>query len=60
MPGLPGSNPKKDYNMLIELMHDEKWRPDMLKIYPCLVVKGAQLVQKWQDGEFEAWIMIPP
>ena len=54
MPGLPGSNPKKDYNMLIELMHDEKWRPDMLKIYPCLVVKGAQLVQKWQDGEFEA------
>tara|TARA_B100001123_G_scaffold347233_1_gene396049 strand:- start:261 stop:1049 length:789 start_codon:yes stop_codon:yes gene_type:complete len=26
----------------------------MLKIYPCLVVKGAQLVQQWQKGDFKA------
>ena len=54
MPGLPGTTVGKDEAMLTELMHDEKWRPDMLKIYPCLVVKGAELVQKWQAGEFEA------
>jgi len=54
MPGLPGISVEKDEAMLTELMHDEKWRPDMLKIYPCLVVKGAQLVQEWQAGKFEA------
>ncbi len=54
MPGLPHTTPQQDEKMLLELMHDEKWRPDMLKIYPCLVVKGAQLVQQWQEGEFEA------
>jgi len=54
MPGLPGSNAQKDKKMIIELMHDENWRPDMLKIYPCLVVKGSQLVQEWESGEFIA------
>ncbi|MAT48993.1 MAG: tRNA uridine(34) 5-carboxymethylaminomethyl modification radical SAM/GNAT enzyme Elp3 [Euryarchaeota archaeon] len=54
MPGLPGITVEKDEEMLTELMHDEKWRPDMLKIYPCLVVKGAQLVQEWEAGKFEA------
>ncbi len=54
MPGLPDTTPQQDENMLLELMLHEKWRPDMLKIYPCLVVKGAQLVQQWQKGEFKA------
>lgn len=54
MPGLPGITVEKDEAMITELMYDEKWRPDMLKIYPCLVVKGAQLVQDWQEGKFKA------
>ena len=54
MPGLPNTTVKKDEEMLTELMLDEKWRPDMLKIYPCLVVKGAQLVQEWETGNFKA------
>lgn len=54
MPGLPGTSVEKDEEMLTELMLDEKWRPDMLKIYPCLVVKGAQLVEEWESGNFKA------
>lgn len=39
MPGLPGSSPKKDLNMFKMLFEDERFKPDMLKIYPCLLVK---------------------
>ncbi len=53
MPGLPGSDPSKDRDMLKEVMHGESWRPDMLKIYPCLVVRGANLVHDWQTGSFQ-------
>ena len=52
MPGLPGINREKDLEMLLEVMQGESWRPDMMKIYPCLVVKGAQLVETWERGEF--------
>ena len=52
MPGLPGIERSKDLEMLLEVMQGESWRPDMMKIYPCLVVKGAELVEKWERGEF--------
>lgn len=52
MPGLPGISRERDLEMLLEVMHGKSWRPDMLKIYPCLVVKGAALVEKWERGEF--------
>lgn len=54
MPGLPDTPVEKDFSMLHEVMKGEDWRPDMLKIYPCLVVKGAQLVEQWTSGEFIA------
>ena len=34
------------------LFDDERFRPDMLKIYPTLVVKGTKLYEQWQRGEF--------
>jgi elongator complex protein 3 len=39
MPGLPGSTPEKDLKMFRSLFSDERFMPDMLKIYPCLLVK---------------------
>ena len=31
---------------------DERFRPDMLKIYPTLVVKPSKLYEKWKKGEY--------
>lgn len=46
MPGLPGSNPKRDLQMFKMLFSDERFKPDQLKIYPCQVIKGSEL-EKW-------------
>ena len=43
MPGLPGSDPKKDIEMFKKIFSDERFRPDQLKIYPCQVVKDSPL-----------------
>lgn len=53
MPGLPGSNRNKDMESFIRMFRDEKFRPDMLKIYPTLVVKPSMLYDKWKRGEYE-------
>ncbi|MCX6749619.1 MAG: tRNA uridine(34) 5-carboxymethylaminomethyl modification radical SAM/GNAT enzyme Elp3 [Candidatus Pacearchaeota archaeon] len=45
MPGLPGSNPRKDLKMFKEIFEKEEFRPDQLKLYPCQVVKTAPLAK---------------
>ncbi len=45
MPGLPGSNPKKDLQMFKQIFEKEEFRPDQLKLYPCQVVKTAPLAK---------------
>jgi elongator complex protein 3 len=52
MPGLPGSDLKRDAEMLRQLFLDERLRPDMLKIYPCMVVPGSRLHKLWKKGRF--------
>jgi elongator complex protein 3 len=53
MPGLPGSNKDRDLESFRLMFEDERFRPDMLKIYPTLVVKGTELYGLWQDGKYE-------
>jgi elongator complex protein 3 (tRNA carboxymethyluridine synthase) len=52
MPGLPLSNPEKDLQDLNSLFEDENFRPDMLKIYPTLVVEGTSLYQQYKMGRY--------
>ena len=52
MPGLPGSNREKDLASFNTMIGDERFRPDMLKIYPTLVVKGTELYDAWKDGKY--------
>jgi elongator complex protein 3 len=54
MPGLPGSNLKKDYRMFQELFKNPDFRPDMLKIYPTVVVKNSSLYGFWKKGKYNA------
>jgi elongator complex protein 3 len=52
MPGLPLSDPEKDLEDLLELVSDDRLKPDMLKIYPTLVVKGTALYNQYMMGRF--------
>ncbi|MGA7370713.1 MAG: tRNA uridine(34) 5-carboxymethylaminomethyl modification radical SAM/GNAT enzyme Elp3 [Nitrososphaeraceae archaeon] len=52
MPGLPGSSPKKDLEDLQQLLYDPRYRPDMLKIYPTLVLRNTGLHKLYSSGRF--------
>ena len=53
MLGLPASTLEKDENSLINLFKEPYYRPDMIKFYPCLVVKGTPLYSMWKAGKFK-------
>jgi elongator complex protein 3 len=70
MPGLPrasaGRNgdsgdldpdPAADLEDMRRLFAEEEWRPDMLKIYPTLVVMEGQtlLKRQWQEGRYHPY-----
>ncbi len=46
MPGLPGSNIKKDLQLFKKIFSDERFKPDQIKIYPCQVMPGSEL-ENW-------------
>jgi elongator complex protein 3 len=50
MPGLPGSDFRRDLESFRLLFRDPRFRPDMLKIYPCLVMEGTELYEWWKSG----------
>jgi len=57
MPGLPYSNSKKDLQMFKTLFKDQKFMPDMLKIYPCLLPKqefvGKEIYDLYNSGKWK-------
>lgn len=53
MPGQPGSDREKDLATLRAMFADPRFAPDMLKIYPTLVIPGTPLHKLWQAGKFE-------
>ena len=54
MLGLPGSDADRDVEMIKELFENPEFRPDYLKIYPTLVIKGTKLYEWWVRGEYRA------
>ncbi|OYT59765.1 tRNA uridine(34) 5-carboxymethylaminomethyl modification radical SAM/GNAT enzyme Elp3 [Euryarchaeota archaeon ex4484_178] len=57
MPGLPGSTLERDFEAFKEIFKNPDFRPDMLKIYPTLVVKGTELYEMWKRGEYEPYTL---
>lgn len=53
MPGAPGSNPKKDIEMFKILFSSEDFKPDALKIYPCMVMPGTELYKDYKAGKYK-------
>jgi elongator complex protein 3 len=50
MPGLPGMTPETDVRDFKRLFEEEDFQPDMLKLYPTLLVKGSPLSRN--PGDF--------
>lgn len=55
MPNLLGSDPQKDLAAFYKLFADEAYQPDMLKIYPCVVLQSAGLHDIWKSGEYKPY-----
>lgn len=55
MPGLPKSDPDKDLQDLVNLVQEEKYKPDMLKIYPTLVIEGTALFNLSKMGAYKPY-----
>ncbi|MFB6094983.1 MAG: tRNA uridine(34) 5-carboxymethylaminomethyl modification radical SAM/GNAT enzyme Elp3, partial [Halodesulfurarchaeum sp.] len=53
MPGQPGLSREMSLEDFRRLFEEPQWRPDYLKIYPTLVVRGTRLYDQWRRGEFE-------
>ncbi len=52
MPGLPGSNSKKDMETVRMTFEDEDFKPDLIKFYPCVVTPYSELEKIYKDGNF--------
>lgn len=52
MPGLPGSSPDRDLEGFRTLFEDPRFKPDMLKVYPTLVIEGTKLYEWWRLGKY--------
>jgi elongator complex protein 3 len=55
MPGLPGSTPEKDLEAFKEIFTNPNFKPDMIKIYPCLVLKNTRAYEWYRRGEFKPY-----
>lgn len=52
LPGQPGSTPDKDLEDFRTLFADPRYKPDMIKLYPCVVLPTAELHAWAEKGLF--------
>ena len=52
MPGLPLTTKEMDLTGIKTLFENPDYCPDMLKIYPCMVMEGTKLYDDWKNGKF--------
>ncbi|MEM2092739.1 MAG: tRNA uridine(34) 5-carboxymethylaminomethyl modification radical SAM/GNAT enzyme Elp3 [Candidatus Bathyarchaeia archaeon] len=55
MPGLPGSSWEKDLETFRAIFKNPEYRPDMIKIYPCLVLKGTKAYEWYLQGKYRPY-----
>jgi len=55
MPGLPGSSFNRDLEAFQKIFTNPDFKPDMIKIYPCLVLKGTKTYEWWKNGEYKPY-----
>lgn len=55
MPNLPGSNIKKDLEMFKTIFSDQRFQPDMIKIYPCVLTRDSELIKLYNSGDYQPY-----
>jgi elongator complex protein 3 len=55
MPGMPGVDFDRDLEAFQTLINNPNFRPDMLKIYPCLVLRSAEIYRWWKRGQYKPY-----
>ncbi|MFH0814695.1 MAG: tRNA uridine(34) 5-carboxymethylaminomethyl modification radical SAM/GNAT enzyme Elp3, partial [Candidatus Falkowbacteria bacterium] len=55
MPNLPGSTARKDLLLYKKLFSDERFQPDMIKIYPTVVTKNSLIYKWWKQGKYKPY-----
>ena len=44
---------KKELDDMKKLFSDERFKPDMLKIYPCMIFSGTELYNEFKSGKYK-------
>jgi elongator complex protein 3 len=55
MPGMPGSDRKQDLEAFNMIFSNPNFKPDMIKIYPCLVLKGTKTYEWYSQGGYKPY-----
>lgn len=55
MPGMPGSDRKQDLEAFNMIFSNPDFKPDMIKIYPCLVLKGTKTHEWYSQGAYKPY-----
>jgi elongator complex protein 3 len=55
MLNLPKSSIKRDVETFKKAFDDSRFRPDFLKIYPCLVIKNTKLYKLYKEGRYKSY-----
>jgi elongator complex protein 3 len=52
---MPGSNPARDLAAFKRVFTDPAFKPDMIKIYPCLVIAGTKTYDWYREGVYKPY-----
>jgi len=55
MPDLPNVDLERDIYQFIEMFENPLFRPDGLKLYPTLVIRGTGLYELWKTGRYQSY-----
>ncbi|XP_077968426.1 elongator complex protein 3 [Styela clava] len=55
MPDLPNVNLERDIEQFIEFFENPNFRPDGIKLYPTLVIRGTGLYELWKTGRYKSY-----
>uniref|UniRef100_H2YDD4 Elongator complex protein 3 n=1 Tax=Ciona savignyi TaxID=51511 RepID=H2YDD4_CIOSA len=55
MPNLPNVPLERDVEQFVEFFENPAFRPDGLKIYPTLVIRGTGLYELWKTGRYQSY-----
>ncbi|XP_064624314.1 elongator complex protein 3 isoform X5 [Lineus longissimus] len=55
MPDLPNVDLERDIEQFVEFFDNPAFRPDGLKVYPTLVIRGTGLYELWKTGRYKSY-----